>query len=285
MWSASPGDLRAKSTAAALHGARRFSERGSQFPFSAYAYTEIAFWPGCSLAGTSPSVVRNTAALLGEHLRKDVGIVLDCCFDPLYQLGEVDSVNSAAQRIRLKLKKRGIRHVIAGCLNCLKIFRLYLPEIKVDYVLDVIPEGLINIPTNDNLKGPVYLHHPCPAYRIEGHRERANKLLVSTGRAFQESQRPQCCGLGRGMNVISPGQADALTDRIIRSAQGKAIVTYCMGCKGRLLSRRAAAFHILEFLPGVKPAEKPLSPFHYWANRLWLSLQTTLAVTEPEAYV
>jgi Fe-S oxidoreductase len=70
-----------------------------------------------------------------------VGLVLDCCFDPLYQLGDVDSAREAIERIQGRLKKNKITQVITGCTNCRKALSMHLPDIKVEHVLEVLHES------------------------------------------------------------------------------------------------------------------------------------------------
>ena len=95
-----------------------------------------------------------------------MGLALDCCFDPLYQLGDIGTVKKATERIRERLKRNKVTHIITGCINCTKIFSLYLPEFKVEHILAVLPENSINPFLTNNptspplLKERLFLHHP-----------------------------------------------------------------------------------------------------------------------------
>src|SRR4030043_780091 len=122
----------------ALHSASGYAMRGQKSPFVFYSPSDTVFWPGCGLAGTSPEVVRKTVRFLSNHLNKKVGLVLDCCFDPLYQLGDVDSVKKAAERIQDRLQKHKVSYVITGCTNCRKALSLHLPDIKVEHIFEVL---------------------------------------------------------------------------------------------------------------------------------------------------
>jgi Fe-S oxidoreductase len=117
-----------------LESAHSFAMRGHRFPFYHYPFTDTVFWPGCGLSGISPEIVKKTTQILGKHLNKKVGVVLDCCFDPLYQMGDIDSVEKATKRIQERLKKHKVTHVITGCTNCTKVLSYYLSEIKVEHV-------------------------------------------------------------------------------------------------------------------------------------------------------
>jgi hypothetical protein len=46
-----------------------------------------------------------------------------------------------------------------------------------------------------------------------------------------------------------------------------------MGCKRNFLDRGKAAYHMLEFLPGITPVLKTPSPSRQWLNRFLLALR------------
>ncbi len=72
----------------AFNGAMAFAKTGHGFPFSFYAKTETVFWPGCGLAANRPGLIRHVRKILGKHLQQKVGLVLDCCYDPVFGLGD-----------------------------------------------------------------------------------------------------------------------------------------------------------------------------------------------------
>jgi Fe-S oxidoreductase len=308
----------------ALASAQGYVVRGHRFPFSHYTSADTVFWPGCGLAGTSPEMVKKAVRLLSKHLNQQVGLVLDCCFDPLYQLGDVDSVEKASERIQAKLKKHGVTRVITGCTSCTKVLSSHLSEMKVEHIIEALPENLID-PSSPPFISPLakggnkgvqgngerlFLHHPCPSFRLDGLRERAklyvqmfntvllkeeNNIsnppssplskgglsgslpLIKEGRGrllaeIQESVRPSCCGHGGGISSSSPDFSEKFTEKVIKVSKGNPVVTYCMGCKGKFLQGGQKAYHILEFMTGVKPIEKPVSSGKKWANRFFLAL-------------
>lgn len=262
--------------------ARRYSSRGHRFPFSVYPSTKTAFWPGCSLSGARPALARQAADRLGRTLGCDVGIVLDCCFDPLLQLGDTDSVGAAATRIRQRLKKHGIERLIVGCVNCAKVFRQHLPDIASDTVIGLLSSAVFSMRGLESSAQGVYLHHPCPSSRIDGLQDRIRDLLREMNVGFREAGSAQCCGLGGGLNVIAPDRARSFVERTRAAAAGRPVVTYCMGCKDRFLQHGLPAVHVLEFLKGAEPSYKRVGPVRYWSNRLALSFRESLAMTETE---
>ena len=261
----------------ALHSANGYAMKGHKPPFVHYSSGDAVFWPGCGLAGTSPELVKKTVELLSGHLNKQVGLVLDCCFDPLYQLGDVDSVERAAERIQDRLVKHKISHIITGCTNCRKSLSLHLSDTKVEHILEVLPENVANPSFFNNPSipsflrgsgGEFYLHHPCPSFRFDAIRKQTKTMLQSTN---SENSRPSCCGHGGGLSSLSPELSEKFTDKVVKSSKGNPVITYCMGCKGKFLEKGQKAYHVLELLTGVEPIEKPVSSGKKWVNRFLLA--------------
>jgi Fe-S oxidoreductase len=260
-----------------VHAARRYVRWGHSFPFVHYSRTDPVFWPGCSLAGMSPEVVHKTQQLLTEKLGKKVGIALDCCSDPVYQIGDFDTVRRGSLRIKKALLQHGITSIIAACTNCIKVFNKYLPGVRVDHVLEVLPHAEVR-----SLAGKeCYLHHPCPTYRFDAVQERAKSLLGELGAGVVEQTRPRCCGFGGNVHALSTKLADASTAKVMAAAGNATIVTYCMACKDRFLSKGSRVYHILELLVSTTPASRSISSAHKWFNRFVLMLSKYLPGSWP----
>ncbi len=256
-------DKLSNKTKKAIEGARKYALTGHHLPFAFYPSTETAFWPGCSLQSSKPDLVKKIARTL------KVGLVLDCCFDPLFHNGDIDPIAQATQRIKDRLNRHGIKRLILGCTNCKKIFSLYLPEIKAEHILEVIPETTKNPKNYSDLQN-MFLHHPCPSYRFDFIRKNANEILK--GFEVSESQSlPQCCGLGGAAHLLSEEMTDSYTERVLSLANGRTIATYCMGCKNRFQKKGVEAYHILELIFDTKPLKYPLSASKKWLNRFFLA--------------
>ena len=264
-----------------LDGARRFAKAGQGFPFSLYNGADTVFWPGCGLAANRPGLVRRVRRILSSRLHKRIGLVLDCCFDPVYGLGDTELALAALRRIGMRLGKHGVRQVITGCLNCHKLLSEHL-GVECLFVLEVLPREIFE----KQGTGPVYLHHPCQASRWDAIRDRAEEaakgVIVSPGKDFQPDPIPgipisaatvgACCGNGGGLNTLYPALADRFLDRITGEAVGRRMVTYCTGCQNRFLKQGVKAAHLLEWLPGVKPRRTIPSPLAQWVNRFSLAM-------------
>jgi Fe-S oxidoreductase len=252
----------------ALSKARRFADTGHRFPFVYYCRTNTVFWPGCGLAGSYPAIVRKIPEILSDHIGTKVGVVLDCCYDPVYQFGDINTVNTAMESIRENLKRNNISRMITGCPNCQKIFSLFLKDITIEHILEVMPRDAFT----PALKKEIYLHHPCPTLLSGRIRQHTKELLALQDQAILDSREPLCCGYGGGLSTISPALAGQFIDRIMHASGDRSIVTYCTGCKNRFIKRGKRSFHILEFLPGIEPLQTTVPSFQRWINRLLLSL-------------
>ena len=186
-----------------LAGAKEFAKVGHSFPFAFYGKAETVFWPGCGMSAHEPALVREVRNILNRHMRQRIGLVLDCCFDPVYEYGDTDTAMTALRDINRRLMDRGVKKVITGCLNCYKLLSEHLDGPEVVFLLDVIPpDAFGKMP-----QGPVHLHHPCPASRWQGIREKAERIVdpipFSQGLAVPSiptagSSKPLCCGSGGG---------------------------------------------------------------------------------------
>ncbi len=248
-----------------LMSAKSYAARGRSFPFSIWKPATTVFWPGCGLNGASPDAASATRRHLADTLGEPVGLVADCCFDPLYQLGDVDSVRNVLDAIAARMHACGIERVITGCVNCTKLLRESMPGIVVEHALAVLPHRLFL-----SVSREVDLHHPCPSSRIPDLQEKAG---ACAGRADEPSAIPSCCGCGGGLHVTEPALAAVFAQKAIGSGAAAPLVTYCMGCKSSFQARGAAASHLLEHLPGVQPAVGPVSSGKKWLNRLIVGLK------------
>lgn len=258
-----------------LNSSYAFAKRGSSFPFFYYSSCEIAFFPGCSLMGTRPDLVKKLLTLLKEKYGK-IGLVLDCCFDPLFHNGANDKVKSAVEKIKERIQKKGIKKLILGCTNCKKIFSLFMPEIETVHIINAISDTEIIKALNHPNTKEVYLHHPCPAFRFDDVKENAAKLLSQFATIHNQLSVPSCCGLGGGSHTLLEDLSDKFADRVIKTATDKPIVTYCMGCKNKFLKNNKTAYHLFEILTGTEPLNKPVSVGKKWLNRLILAIEQRL---------
>jgi Fe-S oxidoreductase len=254
----------------AIKSARKFAERGHKKPFVRYDQVKTGFWPGCSLAGTSPEATEGMRLKLQEILGTDVGMVLDCCFDPCYQNGDTEPVKGACGTIEKRLDEAGIERLIVGCANCRKVFDRFLPELKAEYALEALPDDILEeLPEED-----LYLHYPCPFYHVEGIAGKAHAIMdtaLPKDVDVDAQIKPACCGFGGSLNNQDQKLADRFTEKVTMAAYGASIVTACMGCKNTFIKKGTHTYHILELVAGVEPKVKAVGSVKKWGNRLKLA--------------
>lgn len=259
----------------AVEKARMFAETGHKFPFSFHEYAGTVFWPGCGLPANSPNLIDKIRNILSSHLHEKVGLILDCCFDPVFELGDLRTTLTALQEINRRLHDGNVKRVITGCLNCHKLLSHYLRDIEVIFVLEALPPEYFKY----RGEGPVYLHHPCPSSQWAEIRNAAERLVnhihepdhsLSSADKFNgiKAPAPMCCGAGGGLSSLSPELAGRFVERIIEEGKGRTIITYCTGCRNRFLQRDVPAIHLLECLAKTPPHKKVPSPLRQWINRL-----------------
>ena len=253
----------------ALRNARSFARTARRFPLRFYPSHATVFWPGCGLAGTSPSLVKKIRSRLEQRLGEKVGIVLDCCSDPVYQMGDEDRVVEACRHIRERLIRGKITRIITGCPNCRKIFTTHFPEMQIDFALDLLRDDLVL----DNLPPMVFLHHPCPVMKFETSRRNIEDWIGQHRSMEGPSSLVACCGNGGRLPALSRNLADRFTRKITAQAKDRPILTYCTGCNHRFHAEGKMVYHLLGFLPGAAPAMRQVSMRKRWWNRFLLSME------------
>ena len=230
------------------------------------------------MAANRPGLVRKCRAILRRHLQRRVGLVLDCCHDPVYGYGDTETTLAALKDINKRLRDGGVRKVITGCLNCHKLLSQHLDDIQVVFILEVLGTDVWGTDLKSVPLTSVYLHHPCPSSRWDGVREKARTLAASMGTGLEAVpvSEPRCCGSGGGLGSSAPELADRFLDRIIEEGRGRTMITYCTGCQNRFLKRGVEAIHLLEYLAGESPRRRIPSPPMQWTNRFLLAMTARL---------
>jgi Fe-S oxidoreductase len=184
-----------------LDGARGFAKAGQGFPFTFYESKDTVFWPGCGLAANRPGLVREVRKILSRRLQKQVWLVLDCCYDPVYGLGDTATAGAALQNINKRLRNGGVTKVITGCLNCYKLLSQHLEGIEVVFILELLPPDLFE----KHWAGPAYLHHPCPATPWKGIRGAATGLFNDIGNAATSARAASLRGMDQKSAPLARG--------------------------------------------------------------------------------
>jgi NADPH-dependent glutamate synthase beta subunit-like oxidoreductase/Fe-S oxidoreductase len=208
------------------------------------------FFPGCSLPGYSPHLVKAAYAYLRPRL-PDLGIFLYCCGAPSQLLGERRVLNQVAAGLAQELDKLGAQEIIAACTYCLFILRNLLPGLRSRSLYEVLAET--GLPEGIN-RGPAEtfnIHDSCGARQFPEIHAAVRHLLKDLGHDFAEMPHNRdtsiCCGSGGMAPTVAPALARGMTEARLKEA-GFDLLTYCASCRARLAATGQPTVHLLELL-------------------------------------
>lgn len=231
------------------------------------------FFPGCSLPGYHPRVVKAAYGYLKERL-PDTGIILNCCGAPHMMLGEEEQQERVAARVAEEFAKLGAQELIAACTHCLHTLQDYRPEIKTRSLYEVMLElGLPELPPGEGL-GVFQVHDPCGGRHMATVQEAVRELVTARGHELEEMphnrERTICCGAGGLVPAVDNPLARKMTAFRLSEAT-RDLVVYCATCRAKFVNAGHDSLHLLELLfnPGWHQAKaaKPASPWKRWWNR------------------
>ena len=258
-------------------GLLRYESLGASPWFSWYglpAGCDTVFFPGCAMAGSRAARV----AQAYRHLRAMIptlGLVLDCCTKPSYDLGRRDYFHRMFGAMRKSLEAKGVQTVLVACPSCYRVWSDYGGSIAVRSVYEQLAIGT---PVHRARRiGVLAVHDPCPTRNDIGIHAAVRSILAAMGFTVQEmkhhGRKTVCCGEGGAACHVVPAMAGNWTAIRAREAEGRQIITYCAGCTS-FLGRLTSAVHVLDlyFAPAqtlagrVRVVRSPLT----WVSRLLL---------------
>ncbi len=231
------------------------------------------FFPGCSLPGYFPHLVRAAYGYLREKL-PHTGIILNCCGAPSLMLGEQEAQERVAARVAAEFAKLGGQELIAACTHCLHTLNRFQPEIKTRSLYEVMLEhGLPG--TARAAAGSVFqVHDPCGARHMPIVQDAVRTLVTTAGHRLEEMphnrERTICCGAGGLVPAVDNPLAQKMTAFRLAEAH-KDLVVYCATCRGKFVNAGHESLHLLELLfnPHWRQAKAaaPSSPTRRWWSR------------------
>ncbi len=228
-----------------------YEKRGTSKRYTYYALPldcDTIFFPGCTLPGTRPDKVIK----LYEHLKKakpSLGIVLDCCTKPSYDLGREKHFKTMFQEMSDFLIRNGIKTVLVACPNCYKLFKLHGKAFNVKTVYEVIASN--GLPTGENISGTISVHDPCAVRYEDNIHSAVRAITLKKGLKIEEvphsKTKTLCCGEGGSVGCLNPDLAQRWGKLRKSETNGKRIITYCAGCVNFLSSSQPAS-HLVDLL-------------------------------------
>jgi len=228
------------------------------------------FFPGCSLPGHSPHLVKAAYAYLRTHLA-DTGLMLNCCAAPSHLLGQEVEVARVITRVTADLEMLGAEELICACTHCLHTLKEYLPGLKARSLYEVMAElGPPESPTP--VRSLFHVHDACGAREAPAIHEAVRSLLAALGHNLEEMahsrERSICCGDGGMVYAVDPALAAKMTAFRLSEAT-RDLITYCATCRARFALSGRPALHVLELLfnpdwQQAKAAAPPSSARRWW---------------------
>ena len=240
-------------------------------PDPATGRADRVFFPGCSLPGYSPHLVRGAYSWLRQNL-PHTGIMLNCCGAPSHFLGEEKTFGKVLEGVSAELKRLGAREVIAACTHCLLIFQEFLPEFPARSLYEVMleqgPPPAVPVPAAQVFQ----VQDACGARHMPQVQEAVRRLILESGHRLEEmphhGQRSICCGAGGMVPVVDAALARRMTDFRLAEAS-RDLLTYCASCRAMFARAGHRAAHVLELFFNPQWQESLATPAAGSLTRWW----------------
>ncbi|MHB8067803.1 MAG: FAD-dependent oxidoreductase [Desulfobaccales bacterium] len=231
------------------------------------------FFPGCSLPGYFPHLVKAAYGYLRERL-PHTGVILNCCGAPSLMLGEQEVQEKVAARVAAEFEKLGGQELIAACTHCLHTLNQFQPQIKTRSLYEVMLEHGLPQAAQDAAGSIFHVHDPCGARHMPVVQDAVRELVTAAGYRLEEMphnrERTICCGAGGLVPAVDNALAKKMTAFRLSEAR-QDLVVYCATCRGKFVNAGHESLHLLELLfnPGWRQAKAatPASPTRRWWGR------------------
>jgi len=213
----------------------------------------IVLFPGCALGTFHPTLTK----ALYDNLSAcefEFGMLLDCCYKPLDDLGLQERFDKALVTLRRTLDDMGVEEIITACPSCQQFLGRSFKDRKVISCYELIAP----IGQEDGRK--LTIHDSC-SDRLEGRIGAQVRSLLSKTRSIVEMEHNRlntiCCGSGGLVSAYDPELARHASRRRIQEAErigAETMVTYCAACANALFTPDSSleVRHSLELLLDVK---------------------------------
>ena len=209
------------------------------------------FFPGCQLSASAPEHVEKAYDLLREKFSAEVGLMLGCCGAPADWAGNDDLLRQGLDEFAVKHRRMGSPRLILACPSCSRIFRRYVPEVKIVSLWEVLEKmevAPVAAPAREHV---LSIHDPCSARHDGRLHESVRRIVTNFGYTIKElplsRQKTTCCSYGGLMWFANAKVAREVIDRRIRES-GDDYLTYCSMCRDLFASQGKRCLHLLDLL-------------------------------------
>ena len=249
---------------------------------------EYVFFPGCALSTFTPWLVEKTREILASKLGK-VGLLLDCCYLPLENIGLREAFTKNLGLLRKKLDELGSPKIIVACPNCFREFKRNLSG----YHIYSVYEMLMGHPFKLKTSGSIAIHDSCPFRYYPDQLNAIREIFRSNGinpiELNYSKDLTLCCGAGGGVPYASPDLSSKLGEMIVSDAKRKGadiLVTYCSTCLNQfsVFSQKYGTklLHVLDLITGCESDYNEISRKvqNLFTEPKWTSILSKLGLSE-----
>ncbi len=217
------------------------------------ASTEIAYFPGCVAALTTPDIRENVTTILKTLYDEEPSIINGCCGGVWESLGLTSEYEKTFEEFTARLRKYGCRRIVMTCPHCYEILWIKKGERLKDAGIQEVLRltelfGDVELSSPKEEGSRVAYHDSCIFGRRLGLYEEPRRILDSIYEGLlceltQSREHSLCCGFP--VSIEEPQVAEAMRRRIEESALKEDVrVVITSGCPG--------CFHALKGLKNIK---------------------------------
>ena len=245
--------------------------------------SRYALFPGCQMAASDPSYVKDAYAWLLEK-EPDAALWMNCCGAPAVWAVEEEWHEEHIAALRRQWQELGCPEAVWTCPTCRKMFGRYLPEIKGVFLEELLvkwglpgeaasargtgglrPEEAAsggkgdsgpnrggNVPgTEGSVRYAVF--DPCASRDYPelqtAVRALAEQMGIPTEDLSHTGEYVRCCSYGGQYSIAAPDYAKRV--RMERAEESPLpYITYCVNCRDTFASRGKENIHILDLAFG-----------------------------------
>lgn len=219
---------------------------------------EYVFFPGCALSAFAPGLVKATQDLLASKFGK-VGLLLDCCYQPLRNIGLRNAFNNSLSQLKTKLNEIGNPKLIVSCPSCYDVFKKNLGKSLVLSVYDMLKDQ----PLKFKPSGNIAIHDSCAFRYYPKELEDVRRIFASNETRLIEltynKQYTMCCGAGGGVAYANSDLSAKMSEDILADAKQQGadvLVAYCSSCINQFSAGSEKygikLYHLLDLITGAQ---------------------------------
>lgn len=214
-----------------------------------------AFFPGCQLGASDPTLVVKTYKYLLKH-QPSTGLILSCCGVPAKWGGDEDNAEKAAHQILDAWTSMGKPTLVVACPTCRNFFESQLPQIPLVFLYDLMGEWGVEKSAGSGF-GRMSVFDPCAVEQGNPVRSSVRKIVDSLGiemvKLPLQEAHGACCSYGGQVSIANPDFAKKVIEKRIGESPDP-YIAYCINCRDAFLSEGKETYHLLDLLFDRKPS-------------------------------